>query len=190
MLRSLLLTVCMVAGAAASAKSVTLAEVVARSTAKIIKQNILLVDQFNVGDTNNYELTVSSFKGTMIMKVTGVTASELTIEQDISIAGQNQNAIEVVNPNTGEIISLTVNGQKQNVPPAGDTEIISHTSATITVPAGTFNCQDVKTHSKSENSDAEQWIDMGGTVPVGGMLKMATTAQGMDVVAVLTQYTH
>ena len=96
----------------------------------------------------------------------------------------------MINPNTGEVISMTVNGQKQDPPPAGDTEILSHTSASITVPAGSFNCQDVKTHSKSQNSDSEEWIDMSGTVHVGGMLKTTTTAQGMPVVIELTAYTH
>ena len=189
MIRSLLLAACMVAAGAASAHTTTLAEAVALSSAKIIKQN-LLVDGFNVGDTNNYNLSVSGMTGSMIMKVTGSTPQELTIQQDISIMGQQQTAIEVINPNTGEIISLTVNGQKQTPPAPGDTEIVSHASATITVPAGTFNCQDIKTHSKSQNTDAEQWVDMSGTVPVGGMLKMATTAQGMPVTAELTQYTH
>jgi hypothetical protein len=189
MVRSLLIAACMMAAGAASAKTTTLVEAVALSTTKIIKQN-LLVGGFNVGYTNNYNLSFAGMSGSMVMKVTGSTPQELTIEQDISIMGQEQKAIEVINPNTGEIISITVNGQKQDPPPPGDTEIISHTSASITVPAGTFNCQDVKTHSKSQNSDSEQWVDMSGTVPVGGMLKMATTAQGMPVTAELTQYTH
>lgn len=190
MYRSLLLAACMVVGAASQASTTPdVAGAVARSTAKLMKQH-MLVDVFNVGDTDSYNLSVAGMTGTMVMKVTGVTPQELTIQQDISIMGQNQQAIEVINPNTGDIISITVNGQKQQVPPPGDTEIVSHTATSITVPAGTFNCQDVKTHSKSQNSDAEQWIDMSGTVPVGGMLKMATKEQGMDITAELTQFTH
>jgi hypothetical protein len=147
------------------------------------------MDQFNVGDTDNYSLTVSSMTGTMTMSVTAVTPTALTIDQNMSIDGQTQDAVEVVDPTTGNIISITVNGQKQTPPAPGDDTITSETSATVTVPAGTFNCEDVKIHTTSSNSDSEQWVDVGGVVPVGGMLKMTTTQQGMAIEADLTSYT-
>lgn len=102
---------------------------------------------------------------------------------------QTQTAVTVINPNTGDIISITVNGQKQTPPDPSDDEITSETPTSVTVPAGTFNCEDVKIHTKSSNTDSEQWVDVGGTVPVAGMLKMTTTQQGMPIEADLTSYT-
>src|SRR5438105_381003 len=92
MYRSLLLAACMVASVA-QAKTITIAETIARTSAKIVQHNVTLTDVFNVGDIDNYSLSVAGMKGTMIMKVTAVTPSQLTIEQDMSIMGQNQTAI-------------------------------------------------------------------------------------------------
>jgi hypothetical protein len=189
MFRTTLLAACVLLGAGASAKSISLTEVMARSVAHTIAQrHVSPMITFKVGDTDNYSLSIEGMTGTMVMSVTDVQADSLTIDQNISIAGQTQDAVEVINPNTGDIISITVNGQKQTPPAAGDDQITSETPTSITVPAGTFKCEDVKIHTTSTNSDSEQWVDVGGTVPVGGMLKMTTTAQGLPVEADLTSF--
>lgn len=143
---------------------------------------------FAVGDTANYKMTISSFGGTMVMKITAVTADAVTIDQavDLGFLGK-QDAIEVIDAHTGAVKSITVNGQPQEVPAADDAQIVSEKLDTITVAAGTFKCLDVKIHMKKENTDAEQWAN-ADQVPVGGMLKMVTSQQGMPVQAELTSF--
>src|SRR5665213_1912670 len=191
MFRSSLLIACLFVGAGASANQINLTNVMAQTVRQIVSaHHVNPMVAFKVGDTSNYTLSISSYSGTMVMKVTGVTATELTIDQNMSIAGQTEDAVEVINPSTGAIISITVNGQKQDPPAAGDDTITSETPTSINVPAGTFNCEDVKIHTASTNSDSEQWVDVGGIVPVGGMLKMTATEQGMPVEADLTSFSH
>jgi hypothetical protein len=187
MYRSLLAGVFCLAGFGAHATD--LATFLVQKTHPLIKEAIVSpMARFTVGDTANYDLKVSSFGGTMVMKVTAVDSSGVTIEQlaDLGMLGK-QDIIEVIDPATGQIKSVTANGQKQTPPDPNDIQILSIDLATITVKAGTFKCQDVKMHMKSENTDGEQWADMDD-VPVGGMLKMTTTQQGMPVELELTSF--
>jgi hypothetical protein len=191
MIRSTLLVVAMVASAAASAKQVSLSTVMAKKVAQIVySRHAAPMVAFKVGDTDNYSLSVAGMQGTMVMKVTDVQPAALTIDQNMNIMGQTQDAVEVINPNTGDVISITVNGQKQTPPDPSDDEITAETPTSVTVPAGTFNCEEVTIHTKSSNTETQQWVDVGGTVPVGGMLKMTTTQQGMPIEADLTSFAH
>lgn len=185
MFRSLLLSAAFMVGAGAMATTIPHSAVLVKVAKKALMVSPMA--RFTVGDTNNYELTVAGTKGTIVMTITSVDAKGVMIDQTINIMGQTQDAQELINPMTGEVIEMTVNGQKQTPPDPNNTEIISESLATITVPAGTFNCQDVKLHNKKENTDGEQWMDMND-VPVGGMLKMTTTEQGLDIMAELTSF--
>ncbi len=191
MIRTSLLAACVFVGAAASATELpSLSHAMVHAVAQAIAgQDFAPMVGFKVGDTNNYSLSIQSMTGTMVMKVTAVTATQLTIEQDMTIMGQTENVVEVVDPKTGNVISVTVNGQKQDPPAPGDDQITSETPTKITVPAGTFNCEDVKIHTKSSNTDSEQWVDIGGPIPIGGTLKMTSTVQGMPIEADLVSYT-
>ena len=175
---------------AAGASAANVAEMVAHATqAMVVQMAVHPMARFNVGDVANYNLTVSSMQGTMVMTVTAATATAVTIDQKVDLGAMGQqDEVEVIDPTTGQVTSITVNGQPQTPPDPNDQQITSQQLATITVPAGTFKCQDIKVHMKSENTDAEMWADMDD-VPVGGMLKMTTTEQGMPVEADLTSFT-
>lgn len=184
MFRSLILTAGLIVGAAASATPVTIMDVIGSVTQKMMQVGPMA--RFNVGDTASYNLSVSSFKGTLVMSITSVDSKGVMINQDVDLMGK-QNIQELINPQTGEVIEMTVNGQKQTPPDPKDLQITGSDIGSATVPAGTFQCQDIKFHMKSENTDGEQWIDMSD-VPVGGMVKMTTTQQGMPVLAELTSF--
>ena len=189
MIRSSLVIACMLVSAAASAKSTNYAEGVALATQKIVTHSVTPLVGFKVGDTCNYNLSLASMPGTMVMTITAVSPTGLTIDQKVDLGALGQeDVVTVIDPKTGDVISITANGQKQTPPAPGDTKVTSETPTKITVAAGTFNCEDIKTHTTSDNSDAEQWVDVGGAVPVGGMLKMATTSQGMPVTAALQSF--
>jgi hypothetical protein len=151
--------------------------------------------KFVVGDTANYNMNVTysgqNISGTMVMSVTAVDSTGVTIDQNANIAGQTQDIVEVIDPNTGAIISVTVNGQKQTPPDPNDIQVTGQSNDTITVPAGSFPCVDTKFHMVSENTDGEQWSDTD-TVPVGGMVQMNQTAvqdgQSIPVQLQLTSY--
>ena len=185
MLRTLLLSAVFMIGAGASATNVS------NLMLNIAKKSMFAhpMARFVVGDTANYSLSVSSMTGTMVMKITSVDSSGVMIDQNITLPMESEDVQELINPQTGAVISITVNGQKQTPPDPNDTQITSETLATITVPAGTYKCQDVKFHLKTENTDGEQWVDMDD-IPVGGMLKMTTTEQGMAVEADLTSFSN
>lgn len=143
---------------------------------------------FHEGDQANYKMNIASFiNGTMSMTVTAVTADSVTMEQKVDMMGQAQSCISIMNPNTGEIKSITCNGQAQNPPAAGDIEVIETKEDTVTVPAGTFQTLYVKAKQKSQNQEIEQWINPK-LIPVGGMVKMNTGTQLGPMTAELTSF--
>lgn len=189
MYAKLLLATAVLIGFGANATENQLATLMVKATHPFIQQAIVSpMARFNVGDTDNYDVSIASMPGTMVMKVTAVDATGVTIDQNMNLGALgNQDVVEVINPQTGAVISVTANGQKQTPPDPNDIQVTSVTLTTITVKAGTFKCQDAKFHMKSENQDGEQWADMDD-VPVGGMLKMTTTQQGMPVSMELSSF--
>jgi hypothetical protein len=187
MKNAIICAACLMTGSGAFAKSNDMMNVLVK-TGRIILASVH-PDNFVAGDTANYDLTVSSFSGTLVMTVKSVDSTGVWLDENASILGQTEDVQELIDPSTGQILQEIVNGQQQTPPPADDVQIISTSLATITVPAGTFNTQDIKAHLQSENQDEEMWID-SDDVLVGGMVKMTTTQQGMAVEADLTSQTH
>jgi hypothetical protein len=143
---------------------------------------------FKVGDTANYDLSVSSLKGTMVMKVTATDATTVTIEQLVDLKFQKQDIVEVIDKTNGKVISITVNGQPQSVPDSSGTKVVKQTQANITVPAfkDGIDCIDVVLQD-AKGTQSELWI-VPNKVPIQGMLKLTTTQQGMNIEADLTSF--
>jgi hypothetical protein len=92
------------------------------------------------------------------------------IQQDLDIAGRKQKVEILFEKATGQVLQLLVDGQKQDMPDPADQEIIDMTEASITVPAGTFECVYVKILNKKDNKESEAWINPS-EIPITGMLK-------------------
>jgi hypothetical protein len=189
MFRSTMIAACLMLGAGAYANnnvSDVLLKANLKFAAKIAKATVRPMIGFNVGDTCNYNMTMtvegSAMNGTMTMSITNITAPNMTIEQDMSISGQTENCSEVVNTTSGDVSSITCNGQPQTPPAAGTVTITGESNATITVPAGTFNTVDVTTSDSSTSpaTVADEWVNQD-TVPVGGMVQMTTTESEMGM---------
>jgi hypothetical protein len=144
---------------------------------------------WKVGDTANYNVSIGGFiNGTMIVGVKSVTSSDLVITEDIDLgfAGK-QNCEMTIDPTTGKNKKMTCNGQDQQGAEDGDVSVLEMKEASITVPAGTFACIYIKAHSKSQNTDIEQWANPK-LIPVLGMIKTATTSQMGPVNMELTSF--
>lgn len=188
MFRTIIATLALIVSMGAHASSL-------ESLAFDINQSMLADSEMNgpfhfaVGDEANYKLNMGGFiNGTMAMKVAAVdTDGTVTINQDMSLMGQNQNCVEVLNPNTGEVKSFKCNGQDQNAGDQGDIEVIETKEDTVKVPAGTFTCLYIKAKQKSSNDVVEQWINPKD-IPVFGLAKTIAPSQLGKVTIELTSF--
>lgn len=143
---------------------------------------------FKVGDSASYKLNMGGFiPGTMDMKVTDVKADEVTISQVMGIMGQNQDCVQVINPNTGEIKKFECNGQAQDPGQAGDVEVVETKEDTVKVPAGTFVCLYIKAKQSGSNDHVEQWINPK-EIPVFGLAKTIAPSQLGKVTVELSSF--
>lgn len=177
MIRSLLMSAVLIAGMTASASTTinNLMFNVAQSTLSDVETMGL---HFVQGDMANYNLDMGGFiKGSMVMTVKSVTATEAVIGQDMDLgfAGK-QNCEMTLDPNTGATKKFVCNGKEQNTGDQGDIEVIDTKEDTVTVPAGTFTCLYIKAKQKSSGDNIEQWANLK-QVPVFGMVKMVAPSQ-------------
>ncbi len=157
------------------------------SNAMVQSADVRGVFDFKVGDTASYKISMGFLPATMEMVVKAVTADEVTIGQVISMMGQKQDCVQVMNPNTGETKSLTCNGQQQDQGDASNIEVIEQKEDTVKVPAGTFTCLYIKAQQKSDGSTIEQWINPS-EIPVFGMAKAITPGQFGQTTIELTSF--
>lgn len=173
-----------------SANANTLMESVAKSiTTGLMQQRNVM--GWVVGDTANYNITMMQFiKGTMVMSITAVTATEVTMQQDMDLGFMGKQACtSILNADTAEIKSMTCNGQAQDPSTAGDVEILEQKADTVTVPAGTFECIYIKaksTDAQGTATEQEQWVNK--IVPVSMMVKAIQQSQMGPVVIELASY--
>jgi hypothetical protein len=126
---------------------------------------------FKEGESATYDMTIAGFiPATMVMSIKSVTATDVVLNQTMSIFGQEQSCDISMDPNTGAIKKMVCNGQEQKPPEGGEIEVIESKEASVTVPAGTFQSIYFKVKQKSDSSIIEQWINPK-LVPVGGMIK-------------------
>ncbi|RYZ80682.1 MAG: hypothetical protein EOP06_24890 [Proteobacteria bacterium] len=156
-------------------------------SAAIVSQAETMGLDWKVGDQNDYSLDMGFIKGSMSMKVREIAADGIWLDQnmDLGFAGKQQ-ASMLIDPNTGEIKKMLVNGKEQEVPKQ-NVEIISVTEDKITVPAGTFDCIHAVIKDKDKNEETNAWINPE-KVPLSGMLKTIQPSQFGQVTVELKSF--
>jgi hypothetical protein len=131
---------------------------------------------WKVGDQNDYTLDMGFLKGTLMMKVREVGADGIWMDQDVDLSpmGKQQSSM-LIDPNTGEIKKMIVNGKEQEVPKQ-NVEVVEVTEDKITVPAGTFDCVHARILDKDTNKESNAWINPE-KIPMSGMLKVIQPGQ-------------
>jgi len=166
--------------------AITPFQVLQQGQTKLIQDNAPRFD-WVTGDSCNYNVDMGFISGTMVMSIGEITADGVWMTQDMNLSMMGQQKIEtLVDPSTGAIKKMLVNGQEQQVPATPDLDIIGVTNETITVPAGTFDTQHADLKDKSNGDEMNIWATMD--VPVSGMVKQIQPSQIGQVTLVLTAF--
>jgi hypothetical protein len=189
MLKGFILSLGLIAGLSAQAnteKSV-FENVLAKEQVAIMAQAETMGLNWKVGDTCNYNMNMGFINGTMIMSVREISAEGIWIDQkaDLGFLGK-QDMSALIDPNTGAIKKIIVNGKEQ-APPESDVELIDTAEDHITVPAGSFDVIHFRIKDKKENKEINQWVNPK-LIPLSGMVKSQSPAQFGDVVLELTSF--
>ena len=154
--------------------------------ATVTTQNVI---EWKKGDTNTYSLDMGFIQGSMVQTVREIGADGIWVDQnmDMGFAGK-QTASQLIDPATGEIKKMIVNGKEQEVPKQGEQEVVKVEEASITVPAGTFECIHAQIKDKASGDITEAWINPD-KVSIGGMLKVIQPSQFGNVTIVLKSFT-
>lgn len=191
MFKKLFISIAVVAsGFAASAATVAPVVDIFASIQKATMQRAETLGlNWTVGDKCNYDMSMAAFiKGKMEMSVREKTAEGYWLDQnmDLGFLGKQQASV-LIDPNTGAIKKMIVNGQEQQPPAQGDVEVVEVKEAKITVPAGTFDAVYFKAKDKKNNQEIEQWANPKA-IPVMGLIKMVAPGQMGEVVQELTSF--
>lgn len=142
---------------------------------------------WKVGDRADYSIDMGFLKGTLVMSVTSIGADGIWMLQDADLGFAGKQKIEVLmDPNTGEIKKMLVNGKEQ-APPKQDVEVIEVKEDKITVPAGTFDCIHARLKNKEDNTEINAWINPQ-VVPMSGLLKQVAPSQFGTVTMLLKSF--
>lgn len=142
---------------------------------------------WNVGDYANYKMGGGFLQGTNNMLVREKVSDGFWLEQNMDLGFMGKNKIEIlIDPDTGEIKKLLVNGEKQDIPDNSGMEIISAEESSVTVPAGTFDAIHLKIKDK-EDKVSQMWINPE-LIPVNGSAKSISPSQFGDITLELTEY--
>lgn len=142
---------------------------------------------WKVGDTANYNIDMGFIKGTMDMSVRSVAADGIWMDQNMDLGFAGKQKVEtLIDPNTGEIKKMIVNGKEEQVPKQ-DVEVVDVKEDKITVPAGTFDCIHATLKDKSDGKEINAWINPQ-VVPLSGMLKQIAPSQFGNVTVVLKSF--
>ena len=177
MMKGLLLALAMGVSMSANAANTVFDMLVVQQNKAIVQSAHTMGLDWKVGDENNYNLSIGGFiNGSMQMKCTSIGADGIWMDQnmDLGFAGKQQAQI-LIDPNTGEIKKMLVNGKEQQIP-ENNTEIVEVTEDKITVPAGTFECIHAKLKDSKTGEMSEAWINPE-KVPLSGMLKALQPSQ-------------
>lgn len=156
----------------------------------------MIVDQvspqglsWKVGEMAQYSLDMGFLKGKMVMTVREEVNNTFWLDQDVELSLMGKQKIEVlVDKNTGKILEVRVNGQKQQPPEPGQTEVEETHQDRITVPKGTFDCIYARIKDVSKNEITEVWINPS-VVPISGALKqIAPSPMGGKLTMELTDF--
>ena len=140
---------------------------------------------FVVGDTNEYKMDMGFFAGKMVMSVREKVAEGVWIDQEVDMVIQKMKIEMLLNPHTGQIVKIIVNGEEQAPPEPGNVDIVEQKETEVTVPAGTYQSVYIKIRDMDKNQDSEVWIN-SKEVPITGMLKSTQPSQIGKVTLELT----
>lgn len=142
---------------------------------------------WRVGDTASYNVNMGFISGTMVMSVASVGADGIWMHQDMDLGFAGKQKVEtLIDPNTGAIKKMIVNGKEEQVP-SQDLEIISTNEEKVTVPAGTFDSMHVVAREKGKTDDINVWMNPL-VVPMSGMLKQVAPGPIGEVVVECTSF--
>ncbi len=176
----------MVAGLHANA-SVSL-ETLAQIGAKTVQNAQTLGLEFKKGESANYNVNMGFINGTMVISVFDILADGVWIHQDMDLTLIGKSKIEIlIDPNTGEIKKILVNGKEEQIPARGDLEVVETREENLKVPAGTFATVYFKVLDKTKNETIQQWVNLKD-IPVFGLVKSIAPSQIGEVVMELTAF--
>lgn len=156
--------------------------------AKTVQNAETLGLDFKKGESANYSLNMGFIQGSMIMSVYDIVADGVWIHQDVDLSFAGKQKMELlIDPNTGEIKKLIVNGKQEQIPERGEMEVVETREENLTVPAGTFATVYFKVLDKSQNQTIQQWVNLKD-IPVFGMVKSISPSQFGEVVIELTSF--
>lgn len=142
-----------------------------------------------VGDACHYNLNMASFiSGKLDVIVREKNAEGYWLDQNVDLGFLGKQTMSILlDPNTGAIKKVIVDGKEQAPPEQGDMEVVEVKESKITVPAGTFDAVYFKVHDKKQNQDSEQWVNPK-LIPISGMLKSIGQSQMGEVVSELVSF--
>lgn len=157
------------------------------STQKIHPQSMI---NWTINDSADYSMKGGIINGTVHMFVREMTAQGYWLQQDMKMGFLGDHKVEtLIDKENGKILELLMDGQKQNIPEAGEQEIIDSRREQVTVPKGTFDVMWLKIHDKKENTDSQMWINPT-IVPISGMIKAIQPSQMGEVTMELLDFVH
>jgi hypothetical protein len=190
MIKSFILAIVMtVATSAQAANTNSMSGFIVEAQVASIQENVVaLAPNWKVGDENNYKLNLGGFlNGTMKMFIREIGADGIWMVQDVDLVIQKQKAEILIDPNTGEIKKILVDGKEQTIP-ASDIEIVEQKEATVTVPAGTYPAIYLKIKDNAnKGAISENWINPRD-IPISGMLKSIQDSQLGKMTIELTSF--
>lgn len=188
MFKSILVAAAMIVSVTAQAYNTVAEGIFATQQAQIQQSVVTQGLNWKVGDENNYKLNMGGFiNGTMKMSVREIGADGIWLVQDVDLQIQKQKIEVLIDPNTGAIKKMLVNGKDQEVPKS-DLEIIDQKEDKVTVPAGTYDAIYIKVKDKAQNNAiSEQWVNPRD-IPLSGMLKSLADSQLGKVTIELTSF--
>jgi hypothetical protein len=206
MKKTLLLSACLVA-AAAAARAQVAAEFSARVPASIVRSQtnlkasalvakLALADlraetvaliNWKVGDSQNLdvELGGNGKVGTMVKSATREEGAAIWIKNSADLMGSQDVTEVLINRADAKILKMIHNGQPQTVPD-DKIEVISQEQAQLTIPLGTFKCWHVKAKSKQADK-IELWTNPM-TISLDGNIRVIVGTQFGDMTMTLTAF--
>ena len=126
---------------------------------------------WSIGDKAGYDIDLGMAKGTMKTLVREKSGENFWLNQELALGAAGDHLIEtLINPETGEILQLIVDGETKEIPEASETEIVSTQEERVTVPAGTFNAIHVVSKDVKSGKSSDSWINET-EIPVYGLVK-------------------
>jgi hypothetical protein len=189
MLKSILVIVGLLAGSFAMANEIPTATIL-----KTVQQSAMAEAQaagvnWAVGDACHYNLSMASFiQGKLDVVVREKNTEGYWLDQNVDLGFLGKQTMSVlIDPNTGTIKKVIVDGKEQAPPEQGEMEVIEVKESKVTVPAGTFDAVYFKVHDKKQNQDTEQWVNPK-LIPISGMIKTIGQSQMGEVVTELASF--